>query len=111
MTNHRTLSTRLTDSVQHLSDEILVVALEAFREGRHAGAARLGEELAAYLDQLHAELEAGYEKVSPESVANVEASYVSARPSPVFAAHFGGAGDVLERVRVHLRKLASKRRG
>lgn len=108
MPNNQTLSATLSERVRRLSDETLVVALEAYREGRHAGAARLGDELTAYLNELFAELEASYDDVDPE---RVEASYAGAQPSPTVAAHFGGAGDVLERIRSRVRALAKKGRG
>lgn len=43
----QTISTELAERVRRLSDETLVVALEAYREGRRAGASRLSAGLTA----------------------------------------------------------------
>ncbi|MCA9604701.1 MAG: hypothetical protein KC619_03870 [Myxococcales bacterium] len=107
-----TLSEGLSTRVHELSDETLALVREAFREGQRAGAAYLGEELAAYLGEIGAELEAEYEGISADLAASVEAIYASLAAttgeSAILAAHFGGAGDVLERVRGQLRRLVTQ---
>lgn len=108
--NHQTLSSQLAERVRHLSDETLVVVLEAFREGRQVGAARVGDELKGYLDQLHAEFERLFGEVDADVLARMEDNYQNAAPSPVAAAYFGGAGDVVGRVRSRLRHLVDKAR-
>lgn len=107
---HQTLSSELAERVRHVSDETLVIALEAFREGRQVGAARVGDELKGYLDQLYAEFERLFAEVDSEALARMEGDYENARPSPVAAAHFGGAGEVIERVRSRLGQLVDKAR-
>lgn len=107
----RDLPTELAERVRRLSDETLVLALEAYREGRRAGAARLNSELTEYLEQVFAELDSSFEEAKePESMGRVEDGYATAAPSPIVAAHFGGAGDVLARVRMRLDELAKGER-
>ena len=103
-----TLSPQLAERVRQLSDETLVIALEAFREGRRAGESRLGAELAEFLEQVFRELETTFGEVADGDVPRFEQGYEGAHPSPVVAAHFGGAGDVLVRVRGRLDKLTKR---
>ncbi|HHH27099.1 MAG TPA: hypothetical protein ENK57_01950 [Polyangiaceae bacterium] len=106
----QTMSIQLAERVRQLSDETLVVVLEAYREGRRAGATGLVGELTACLEELYGELAASYDEArsDAEAVTRVEGAYTDALPSPVFAAHFGGAGDVLSRVRARFGKITSK---
>ena len=98
------LSDGLRARVRTLSDETLALVREAFREGQQAGAARLGE--------VGAQLEAEHDGTRGELAASVEAIYASVGAStgasPILSAHFGGAGDVLERVRGRLRRLVEQ---
>ena len=106
------LSDGLRARVRTLSDETLALVREAFREGQQAGAARLGEAIAAYLGEVGAQLEAEHDGTRAELAASVEAIYASVGAStgasPILSAHFGGAGDVLERVRGRLRRLVEQ---
>lgn len=103
-----TLPKPLTERVHRLSDEALQVVLEAYREGRQAGEARLSAELAAYLEGLCAEFETAFGRVDANGVGRFEAGFAGAKPSPLVAAHFGGVGDVLLRVRGRLEELSKE---
>ena len=106
------LSDGLSARVRAVSDETLALVREAFREGQRAGVTRLGEALAAYLGEVGAQLEAEHDGTSAELAASVEAIYASVGAStgasPILTAHFGGAGDVLGRVRGRLRRLVEQ---
>lgn len=97
------LSAELSERVQGLSDAVLVLVLDAFREGRRAGDAKARAELLAYVESRLAELEAQFRTLDAAGCLRLEDGYEDAYPSPVAAAHFGGAGDVLALLRARLR--------
>lgn len=99
----RVLSPELAERVRRLSDETLVAVLDAFREGRRSGAERARAEALARVDALLAELEARFRVLDPERCSDLEVTYGGAA-SPLAAAHFGGAGDVLLRLRSWLER-------
>ncbi|HJL20087.1 MAG TPA: hypothetical protein RMH99_30760 [Sandaracinaceae bacterium LLY-WYZ-13_1] len=99
------LTPELAERVGRLSDEALVLVLDAFRAGRRAEAERIAAELSAYVDDLLEEMERTAEAVSPSLAARMEETYRGAGLSPVVAAHFGHAADILTRVRGRIRRL------
>ena len=98
-------SPALLERARKLSDELLVLVLEVFQEGRRAGAARLSGQLATYCQGLADEFERTYEALSPEAMADIEARFQGLPAPPAVAARFGTAGHVLELVRDELRRL------
>lgn len=103
-----TLSPELAKRVSQLSDETLVIALESFREGLRVGETRVCGELAEFLEQVLRELEDTFGEIAAHDVPSFEEGYEGAKPSPIVAAHFGGAGDILARVRGRLDALAKR---
>lgn len=107
--NNGVLSRELSDRVRRLSDEALVLVLEAFNEGRRAGAERTAAELVSYCESLIAELERQHDELTPEGAKRVAAMYASAAPSPAVAAHFGGSADIALRVLGEARRLQARK--
>lgn len=101
MNQNQVLSPELAERVRRLSDEALVLVLDAFREGRHAATSRLGSVCQALL----AELERHYDSLTPEQIEQLEETYEGTGPSAVVTAHFGGASDAVERMKGELRRL------
>jgi hypothetical protein len=99
------LSPELSERVRRLSDESLVLVLEAFREGRKAATTTVTGQLGGFCNVLLGELEQHHDSLTPEQVEQLEANYDGARPSPVVTAHFGGAADMVERMKGELRRL------
>lgn len=99
------LSKLLSERVRRHSDEVLVLVLEAFREGQSAGAARAAGEIASYCDALVAELERQHDELTPERVEQIEATYEGVGSSAVIAAYFGGSAAIVSRIHGEARRL------
>ncbi len=99
------LSKLLSERVRRHSDEVLVLVLEAFREGQCAGAGRAARELATYCDALLAELERQHDELTPERVEQIEATYEGVGSSAVIAAYFGGSAAIVSRIQGEARRL------
>ena len=95
----RTPSAELTERYGELSDALLVLLLDAFREGLRAGEKRAAEALDADIDALLADLEKRFHALDREGVAVLADGYRDAEPSPLAAAYFGAAADALIRLR------------
>lgn len=92
-------SAELTERVRELSDALLVLVLDAFREGRRQGERRVAAAVDRDVEALLAELEAQFGALDGADLVRLAACYEGADPSPLVAAHFGGAADVLMRLR------------
>lgn len=99
------LPPELTERVRRLSDEALVLVLDAFREGRKAATTTVTGQLGSFCNTLLAELEQQHDSLGPEDVEPFERNYGGAGSSPVVTAHFGGAADSIERMKDELRRL------
>jgi len=96
---------KLGHRARHLSDELLVLVLEAYREGRRDGVQWFAGELTTRLAAMESEGERSHRRLGPEGVERLEATYGSASGSPVVAAHFGSAAMTLADVRAIMRRL------
>ncbi len=103
------LSPELSERVEQLSNEALVLVLDAYREGRRLGASQLGEQVEALCQRILDEMEAQYDSLTPELVERIEASFEAASPSPVVAASFGMASEAVTRIQQEIARLARAR--
>lgn len=104
------LPSELSARVTRLSDETLMLVVDAFRagvrEGTDAARDRVVQQLGAYCQSLLTELEGHHDSIAtPEDVTFFHELYLSAPKSPIVAAHFGAAADAIERVKAKLRRL------
>lgn len=106
MTN-QVLPPELAERVRGLSDEALALVLEAFRVGRTTGVDHAAQELGQYCSGLMAELETRHDELTPERAKLMDELYEGVAPSPVTAAYFGGASEMVDRLQSKLRRLVA----
>lgn len=102
-------SAELTERVRELSDALLVLVLDAFREGRRQGERSAAEAADHEVEVLLSELEAQLGAFEAADHARLAGSYTGAKPSPLAAAHFGGAADALMRLRARYARRLRRR--
>jgi hypothetical protein len=104
------LTRELAERARGLSDEWLVLVLDAFTEGRRLGGRHVCDELRASLKRRYDELEARYESVTPEDVALIKAGLGDGegKDAAVVTARFGASADLLVLVGYELDRLASE---
>lgn len=102
---NQVLSPELSERVRRLSDEALVLVLDAFREGRNVATDKVTGRLGSFCQALLAELEQHHDSLTPAQVEQLAETYGGVGPSPVVTAHFGGAADAVERMKGELRRL------
>ncbi|HJL20076.1 MAG TPA: hypothetical protein RMH99_30705 [Sandaracinaceae bacterium LLY-WYZ-13_1] len=89
--------------VRSLADGAACLVIDVYREGRRTGVAETRAEVLQHIDELQAELKAGFEAArDPLLRTRLEAAYRGALPSPLIAARFGGAEHVLHQLRARL---------
>lgn len=98
---NQVLSPELSERVRRLSDESLVIVLDAFREGRNATA----HDLARYCQALLTELEQQHDALTPDMMERFDATYRESVSPPLVAAYFGASADIVERFKDELRRL------
>ncbi|MBZ0120084.1 MAG: hypothetical protein K8H88_24050 [Sandaracinaceae bacterium] len=99
---------RLAERTRGLSDELLVLVLDAFTEGQRQGARRVRDELRASLERRRHELEARYESLTPEDVEVMRQALGDGegKDAAVVTARFGSAAELLIDVDRELDRLA-----
>ncbi len=101
------LSPELTERTRQLSDANLVLVIDAYREGRYLGGVTARREVEAFVRACLEELERQYTSLTPEAAALFEEElHRAGAPTPLTAAHFGGAADALQQVKSELERLA-----
>ncbi|HJL20079.1 MAG TPA: hypothetical protein RMH99_30720 [Sandaracinaceae bacterium LLY-WYZ-13_1] len=99
------LSRSLSLRAREHSDAIFPLVLEAFWEGRRAGAARLADELLCYLAGRLAEAERQYDALSAEQADAIAQAYGGGSQAPVVEAYFGATGAVLSGLCTEIRRV------
>lgn len=103
------LTAKLAERARGLSDELLVLVLDAFTEGKRMGGRRVRDELRAFVTRRRDELEASYEALTPEEIEQMKANWGDGegKDAGVVSARFGTAATLLNEVREELDRLGS----
>lgn len=99
------LSAQLSERMQALGGDAVTLVLEAFDEGRAAGAGRLAEQLIQFIFAQLVEVRRQYEELSSSQIAMLERSHQGGTHPPVIEAHFGGVGSVLNDVHAEICRI------
>jgi len=99
------LSRALSRRAREHSDAVLPLVLEAYREGRRSGAARMADELLHFVVEELATAERQYAVLDAELMRAIAAAHEGGARPPVVEAYFGAQGATLSSLRDEIRRL------
>ena len=99
------VSAELAHRVQALSNEAQAAVIDAFREGKHAGALGCADDVLHSVIEWISELERDYADIGPEGIAAFLKLYEGTGRHPVIEAHYGSLTLVLHGVRDEIRRV------